>query len=49
MHNERETAGMEYGTDQFGDNVHGKKRELSIRDSDAIIICGAPEKAWLMC
>ena len=24
-HNERETAGIECGTDQFGDNVHEKK------------------------
>ena len=28
MHNEREAAGVECGTDQFGDNVHEKKEGI---------------------
>ena len=28
MHNERETAGIVFGTDRFGDNVHEKKEGM---------------------
>ena len=40
-HNERETAGIECGTDKFGDNVHGRKEGIKYRVQ---IFFGAPEK-----
>ena len=27
-HNERETAGIECGTDQFGDDIHERKKKI---------------------
>ena len=38
-HNERETAGMECGTDQLGDNIHEEKEnKKNIRDIEVQII-----------
>ena len=31
MHNERETVGIECGTDQYGDNVRGNKISETLR------------------
>ena len=32
-HNERETAGMECGTDQLGDNLHEEKENKKISET----------------
>ena len=44
-HNERESAWMECGIDQFGDNVHKKQETIKyIRDIEVQYIWRAPEK-----